>query len=272
MIRRVCALLFLVVVAGVGIRQTPASRAMADPFKEKVLPIFEQNCLSCHGAKLQRSGLDLRTEDSVLKGGARGASIVPGNPEKSLLYRLVTHKEEPEMPMGGKLGDAEIAVIAEWIRQLQPKALAVNNAANNAAGNDSAPVRSQGYSITDKDRQFWAFVKPIRPTPPASLTVKERAWVKNEIDAFVLAKFKEKGLQPSPAAAPRELLRRVYFDLIGLPPTPAEMDAFLKNPSENAYQQVIEKLLASPQYGERWGRHWLDLARYADSGGYEFDY
>ena len=272
LIRRVCALLFLVVVAGVGIRQTPASRAMADPFKEKVLPIFEQNCLSCHGAKLQRSGLDLRTEDSVLKGGARGASIVPGNPEKSLLYRLVTHKEEPEMPMGGKLGDAEIAVIAEWIRQLQPKALAVNNAANNAAGNDSAPVRSQGYSITDKDRQFWAFVKPIRPTPPASLTVKERAWVKNEIDAFVLAKFKEKGLQPSPAAAPRELLRRVYFDLIGLPPTPAEMDAFLKNPSENAYQQVIEKLLASPQYGERWGRHWLDLARYADSGGYEFDY
>lgn len=265
--RRVCALLFLVAVASVGLRQSSASRAMADPFKEKVLPIFEQNCLSCHGAKLQRSGLDLRTEESVMKGGARGASIVPGNPEQSLLYRLVTHKEEPEMPMGGKLGDAEIAVIAEWIKQLQPKAVA----ANNAASNDSAPVRSQGYSITDKDRHFWAFVKPIRPTAPTSFTVKERAWVKNEIDAFVLAKLKEKGLQPSSAAAPRELLRRVYFDLIGLPPTPAEMDAFLKNPSEKAYQQVIEKLLASPQYGERWGRHWLDLARYADSGGYEFD-
>ena len=238
------------------------SGAAPDLFKEKVLPILEQNCTSCHGTKIQRSGLDLRTEESTLKGGTRGAAVVPGNPDKSLLYRLVTHKEEPAMPMGGKLDDAEIAVIAEWIKGLQPKTMA-------AASTDSAPVRQPGYSITDKDRQFWSFVKPVRPAVP---TVKMRSWVKNEIDAFVLAKLEAKGLRPSPAASPRELLRRVYFDLIGLPPSPEEMDAFVKDSSETAYQKVVDKLLASQHYGERWGRHWLDLARYADSGGYEFDY
>ncbi len=239
------------------------SRAAPDLFKEKVQPIFEQNCAGCHGAKVQRSGLDLRTEESVLKGGARGAAVVPGNPEKSLLYKLIKHTEEPAMPMGGKLSDAEIATVAEWIRQLQPKAVAIG-----AVSTDAAPVRQPGYSITDKDRQFWSFVKPVRP---AVLKVKNQAWVKNEIDAFVLAGLEAKGLKPSPAAPPRELLRRVYFDLVGLPPTPEEMNAFLKDPSEKAYTQVVEKLLASPHYGERWGRHWLDLARYADSGGYEFD-
>ena len=145
--------------------------AAPELFKEKIAPIFEQNCLSCHGAKLQRSGLDLRTEAAALKGGARGAAVVPGDPEKSLLYRLITHKEEPEMPMGGKLSDAEIAAVAEWIRQLQPMAV--------AASTEAAPVRAPGYSITDKDRQFWSFVKPVRPAVPAALNAKDRAWVKN---------------------------------------------------------------------------------------------
>jgi mono/diheme cytochrome c family protein len=232
-------------------------------FKQKVLPILEANCTACHGAKIQRSRLDLRTEEAILKGGTRGPSVVPGAPDKSVLYRMVIHKEEPAMPMGGdKLSDAEIAVIAEWINKLTPVAAAANT-------EHGPPTRQAGYSITDKDRQFWAFVKPVRPAIP---TVKNKAWVRNEIDAFVLSKLEANGLQPSPHASPRELLRRVYFDLIGLPPTPEEMAAFLKNPSEQAYQQVIDKLLASPHYGERWGRHWLDLARYADSGGYEFDY
>lgn len=247
-----CALVF-------GLGRTGAA---PDFFKDKVQPILEQNCVSCHGAKIQRSGLDLRTEESALKGGTRGASVVPGKPEQSLLYKLVTHQEEPEMPMGGKLSDAEIAVIADWIRQLQPKAIA-------DAAPESAPVRAPGYGITDKDRSFWAFIKPVRLAVPK---VKQRSWVKNEIDAFVLASLEAKGLKPSPAASPRELLRRVYFDLIGLPPSPDEMAAFLKDPSEAAYRKVVEKLLASQHYGERWGRHWLDLARYADSGGYEFDY
>ncbi|MEP7339858.1 MAG: DUF1549 domain-containing protein [Acidobacteriota bacterium] len=258
--------LLLVVLAlgfalNLGLGGSQAGGAAPDLFKEKIAPILEQNCVICHGAKVQRSGLDLRTEEAVLKGGARGAAIVPGSPEKSLLYKLIKHTEEPAMPMGmDKLSDTEIAIVAEWITQLQPKTI--------AAASDGAPVRQPGYSITDKDRQFWSFVKPVRPAVPK---VKDRAWVKNQVDAFVLAGLEAKGLKPSPAAPPRELLRRVYFDLIGLPPSPEEMAAFLKDPSEKAYAQVVEKLLASQHYGERWGRHWLDLARYADSGGYEFD-
>ncbi|MDX2042735.1 MAG: DUF1549 domain-containing protein [Acidobacteriota bacterium] len=259
---------FVLVAAAIGCAFVFGSRhggAAPDFFKDKVQPIFEQNCVGCHGAKIQRSGLDLRAEESTLKGGTRGVSVVPGKPEQSLLYKLVTHKEEPAMPLGGKLSDAEIAVIAEWIKGLQPKAPSTMA----AAAPESAPVRAPGYSITDKDRSFWSFVKPVRPAVPK---VKMRSWVKNEIDAFVLARLESKGLRPSPAASPRELLRRVYFDLIGLPPSPEEMAAFLKDPSEAAYQKVVDKLLASQHYGERWGRHWLDLARYADSGGYEFDY
>jgi cytochrome c553 len=238
-----------------------AARQKPDDFKSAVVPIFERSCTMCHGASLQRSGLDLRSEAAILKGGARGPAIVPGNAEKSLIYKLISHKEEPAMPMGmDKLADEEIAVIAKWINSLSPSLA--------SAAADAIPVREPGYSITDKDRKFWSFVKPSPPNPPA---VKNRAWVRNEIDAFVLSKLEQKGMKPSAAAEPRALLRRVYFDLIGLPPSPEEVAEFLKNPSEEAYLRVIDKLLSSSHYGERWGRHWLDLARYADSGGYEFD-
>jgi mono/diheme cytochrome c family protein len=237
------------------------SGAASDFFKDKIAPIFEKNCVMCHGARVQRSGLDLRSEESILKGGARGPSIVPGSAEKSLLYRLVAHKEEPAMPLGvGKLGDDEIAVIAQWINSV--------SASKAVTAAETIPVRQPGYSVTDKDRQFWSFIKPVRPEIPE---VKNRSWIRNEIDAFVLSKLEQNGLQPSPPAESRILLRRVYFDLIGLPPSPEEMDEFLKDPSDTAYAKVVDKLLASPHYGERWGRHWLDLARYADSGGYEFD-
>ncbi len=240
-----------------------AQAADSEVFKQKVAPIFAANCVSCHGEKMQRGRLDLRTEAALLKGGSRGASVVAGAPEKSVLFRLITHAEEPAMPMGGKLSDADIAVIGEWIKTMKPVAVA------SAAAEHGPAIRQGGYKITDKDRAFWAFTKPARIAPPA---VKNRAWVCNDIDAFVLNKLEANGVAPAAKAAPRELLRRVYFDLIGLPPTPEEMAAWLKNPSAKAYDEVIEKLLASPHYGERWGRHWLDLARYADSGGYEFDY
>src|SRR5262249_12405537 len=187
--------------------------------------------------------------------------LVPGDAEKSRLYRLITHKEEPAMPMGmDKLGEAEVAVIAQWINGLSPKA---------AMAAETIPTRRPGYSITEKDRQFWSFIKPVRPAPPK---LNDRSWIRNEIDAFVWSKLEQNGLSPNRAASPRELLRRVYFDLTGLPPSPGESAEFLKNPSEAAYAKVVDRLLASPHYGERWGRHWLDLARYADSGGYEVDY
>src|SRR5215813_1816437 len=259
---RACRLLALCAIGAALISQQRGAAASAsDFFKEKVAPIFERNCVMCHGSRVQRSGLDLRGEETVLKGGARGPAVVPGNAEKSLLYRLITRKEEPAMPMGmDKLGESDIAVIAQWINGLSPRV---------ATAADTIPVRQPGYSITERDRQFWSFIKPARPALPK---VEDRRWVQNEVDAFVLSKLEQNGLRPNRAASPGELLRRVYFDLIGLPPSPEESEEFLKNPSDAAYAKVVDRLLASPHYGERWGRHWLDLARYADSGGYEFDY
>ncbi len=257
-----CRLLALCAIgAAVASQHWGVAASDSDFFKERVAPIFERNCVMCHGAGLRRSGLDLRSEEAILKGGARGPAVVPGDAERSLLYRLIARKEEPAMPMGmDKLTDAEVAVIAQWINALSPKV---------AIAPETTPTRRPGYSITEKDRQFWSFIRPVRPSPPK---VKDRRWVRNEIDAFILSRLEKNGLRPNPAATPRELLRRVYFDLIGLPPSPEEAAEFLKNPSEAAYAKIVDRLLASPHYGERWGRHWLDLARYADSGGYEFDY
>ena len=261
---RACRLLALCAIGAAFVSQQRGAAALAsasDFFKEKVAPIFERNCVMCHGARMRRSGLDLRVEEAILKGGARGPAVVPGNAEKSLLYRLITRKEEPAMPMGmEKLGESEIAVIAQWINGLSTKV---------ATAADGIPVRQPGYSISESDRQFWSFIKPSHPAPPK---LNDSRWARNEIDAFVLSKLEQNGLRPNPAASPGELLRRVYIDLIGLPPSPEETAEFLKDPSDAAYAKVIDRLLASPHYGERWGRHWLDLARYADSGGYEFDY
>jgi cytochrome c553 len=258
-IKVLIALLFL--FAWSYASQTP--QGSADLFKQEVAPILTEHCLGCHGAQVQRSGLDLRSEESILRGGARGPAIVPGNPEKSLLLRMVKHLEEPAMPLGGdKLPDAQIAAISKWIEIAAPtRALAANDS--------TTPVRAQGTPITEKDRQFWSFRKPVRPVLPS---VRNRSWVRNEIDRFILARLEQNQLSPSKPADPRVLIRRVYFDLIGLPPSPDDVAAFVRNPSDQAYRTIVEKLLASPQYGERWGRHWLDLSRYADSGGYEFDY
>ena len=166
------------------------------------------------------------------------------------------------MPMGGKLGGDEVAAVAAWINGLSP------HEALPEAGKHSAPIREPGSPVTDQDRQFWSFLKPLRPAIPKT---KSKNWGRNEIDAFVLQTLERKGLKPAPPAEPATLLRRAYFDLIGLPPSPEEVEAFLNDRSPEAFERVVERLLASPHYGERWGRHWLDLARYADSGGFEFD-
>jgi mono/diheme cytochrome c family protein len=243
--------------------RAPQQDAATELFRQKISPLFEQHCRICHGDQIQRSGLDLRRQETILRGGARGPAVVPGKPEQSLLYRLITHSEEPAMPMGlAKLAEAEIDLIAQWIRSLTSSALL-------PASEAATPVRSPGSPITEQDRQFWSFRKPARPSIPA---VKNRSWVRNEIDAFILHRLEEQGLAPAPPAEPRTLIRRLYLDLTGLPPSPEEVDEFLRDPSDAAYERVIDKLLSSPHYGERWGRHWLDLARYADSGGYEFDY
>ena len=259
-IRKILVIVFIVLALAVGTRRTAATQQ--DFFSQKVAPIFQKQCLMCHGERVQRSGLDLRTETSILKGGTRGPAVIPGKPGQSLLYRLIAHQEEPAMPLGiDKLSDEQISIIYAWIEKM-------DSGQAGAITEPVIPVRQPGYSITDNDRQFWAFVKPARPVIPS---VRNQNRVRNEIDAFVLKRLEDNGLEPSQPAEPGVLLRRVYLDLIGLPPSPEEVAEFLKDPSDKAYQKVIDRLLASQHYGERWGRHWLDLARYADSGGYEFD-
>ncbi|HZN10574.1 MAG TPA: DUF1549 domain-containing protein, partial [Blastocatellia bacterium] len=242
---------FVVLAFGLGsglgwVSASQQPNGPVDLFRDQVAPVFAANCVFCHGAKVQRSGLDLRSQEATLRGGARGASVVPGDPGKSLLYRMAAHLEEPAMPLGGdKLKESDLAAIARWIESLPKDAV-------KPAAEAATPLRAHGTPITDKDRQFWSFQKPARPAVPA---VKNRAWVRNAIDAFVLRRLEAKNLAPAPPAEPRVLLRRVYLDLTGLPPTPEQVEAFVADPSDAAYAKVVEQLLASPRYGERWGRH-----------------
>jgi hypothetical protein len=213
-------------------------------FEKSVRPLLISKCSGCHAGAAPAGGLSLDSRAALLKGGGRGPAVVPGNAAESLLLRAVRHSEgNLRMPPGPKLTDAEILPIAQWIDAGAPW------------GQAAAPPQTQKY---------WSFIPPSDPVVPQ---VRFKAWVQNPIDAFVLARLEEKGLQPAPPADKRTLIRRATYDLTGLPPTTAEVDAFLRDDSPDAYRKLIERLLASPRYGERWGRHWLDVARYADSNG-----
>ncbi len=190
-------------------------------------------------------GLQLDSAEALAKGGARGPAVVAGKPAESLLLKAVRHVDEAlQMPPGSKLKDAEIAALTRWVELGAPWGVEKTE----DAGTET----------------WWSFVPPTQPEVP---TVKNEAWVRSPIDAFVLAKLEEKGLEPASAADKRTLIRRATFDLIGLPPAPQEVQDFLADDSPEAFERVIDRLLESPRYGERWGRHWLDVARYADSNG-----
>src|SRR5437773_138076 len=220
-------------------------------FLQDIQPIFEQNCYKCHGPNAQLSGLRLDLKQSALAGGSLGKDILPGKAYESALYgRVAGLGGVNRMPMGGKpLRDDQIELIRLWIDQ-------------------GADWPETGAAKLVEVKKHWAFVPPKRPRLPA---VKNSAWPKNPIDHFVLARLEKEGLSPSPPADRVTLLRRLSLDLIGLPPSPEEVDAFLADRSKNAYEKQVERLLGSPHYGERWGRLWLDAARYADSDGYEKD-
>jgi hypothetical protein len=238
-------------------------------FTQEVQPVLQKSCLGCHGIGARLSGLDLSSRKAALQGGTRGAAFVEGNAAKSVLYQMVSGTRTPQMPPTGKLSPAATAVLKRWIDGGAPYA--------------DAPV------TTAQKQVWWAFKPPVLPTVPrfappptvkphtVSLPAKSApasvpaAWVRNPIDAFVLQKLRAANLTPSPPAPKITLIRRVTMDLIGLPPTPEEVRAFLADTSPQAYQNLVDRLLASPQYGERWGRHWLDVVRYADSGGFEGD-
>jgi len=219
-----------------------------DVFERDVAPILRKHCVECHGGDATEAKLRLSTRHDLLYGSQSGRIVVPGQAGASMLLRLVAANSKPHMPPEGQLSDAEIAIVGRWVDSLPADALPKRAAVGSA--------------------DHWAY-KPVAVSVPPS--VNNSAWVNNSIDRFILAKLEAAGFTPSPAADPVTLCRRLYFDLIGLPPTPEELEAFVRDPSDEAYAALVDKLLASPHYGERWGRHWLDLARYADSSGYQND-
>jgi len=209
--------------------------------------ILDSKCLACHGAA-RMSDLDMRDHTALLKGGKRGPAVVPGNAMASLLYQAVERSGELKMPPGaGALTRAEVAVIRNWI--------------DAGAKWEAKPAGAV--------KVWWSFRKPVRPKVPE---VKDPEWSTNPIDAFVFAKLKEKGIAAAPEASKHVLVRRAYFDLHGLPPTPEQVDLFVSDTAPGAYRKLIDRLLESPRYGERWGRYWLDLVRYADTSGFETDH
>ena len=242
-------------VAGAG-RAVTAEEGGVEISAAAVRSLLASRCGKCHDDATAKGGLSLASAAGLLAGGDSGPAIVPGKPEESLLLAAVGYADDRvQMPPDGKLSAAEIKSLSEWVMQGAPWP-----AAGAPAG---APVaRAAPRRITDADRAHWAF-QPVRDEAPPE--VADEAWPRGAIDRFILARLEAAGLPPVEPADKRTLLRRATFDLTGLPPTPEEMEDFLADESPEAFETVIERLLASPQYGERWGRHWLDVVRYADA-------
>ncbi len=230
-------------------------------FTDDIRPIFERSCWNCHGAASQLSGLDLRTRDTAITGGARGPALVPGRGEESRLYRVLAGLDNPKMPMGGgAVSETEIAAVRTWIDD------GAHWDAGGATSAEDVVASLEHAELPFGARDYWAFKLPEKARVPASSTYQ------HPVDRFLEAARRDAGVSAAPRADALTLLRRAYLDLTGLPPTPAQVDAFLADTGRGAWERVIEALLASPHYGERWGRHWMDVARYADSTGFEQDY
>lgn len=218
-------------------------------YEQKVLPVLRANCMACHSEKTLNSGLSLETQESLLKGGNRGAAVKKGDPAASILIHAIKQSGDLKMPPGRKLKDEQIAVLEQWVK-------------------DGVPMPAALLKSRRPGADHWAFQAPKRAPLPE---LQDKAWPKNPIDHFVLAKLEKAGLKPSPEADKATLLRRVSLDLVGLPPTAKELQDFLADSRSDAYERAVDRLLASAHYGERWGRAWLDIARYADTDGYTID-
>ncbi len=235
--------------------QPPPPAAAIEFFEAKVRPVLVDSCLRCHGPDKQSSGLRVDSREALLQGGENGPAIAPGDADKSLLVQAIQYTHDDfRMPPKTKLPDAAIAAVADWVRQGAPW----------PAGKILEPAARDRAAQT-----HWSF-RPVRAVEPPRAPAEAPTWGVSPIDAFVLAKLHEKGMVPSPQTDKRTLIRRATFDLTGLPPTAEEIAAFEADTSNDAFARVVDRLLASPRYGERWGRHWLDVARYADTKGYVF--
>jgi len=249
--RYVRALFCIIVGVVAAFGQTPADPGN-DFFENKVRPILATNCYACHTAA-RMSGLRVDSKEALLKGGETGPAIVPGDPEHSLLMQAVRQTGTLKMPKGGRLKPQEIEDLAAWVKMGAPWPLSKADAA-------AAPTGPE-FKISLEQRQFWSF-RPLQT--PAIPKPQDAKWVHTPIDSFVLANLAAKDLKPVKSADKLTLLRRATLDLLGLPPTSEEIEAFEKDKNSKAFEKVIDRLLASPRYGERWGRHWLDVARYAE--------
>lgn len=237
---------------------TMAAQAKTVDYRRDIQPIFERNCYHCHGRKKASSQLRLDTKARAMKGGISGAVILPGKGRESrLMHRILGEDGEQRMPLGGEsLKSEQIELIRKWIDE-------------GAEWPEETPENGKtGEREAEDPPKHWAFVAPVRAPLPE---VKKRDWVRTPVDNFILAEIEKNGLTPSPEAAKETLIRRLSLDLTGLPPTIKEIDEFVADSSPDAYENLVERLLASPHYGERWGRWWLDAARYADTNGFEKD-
>ncbi len=236
-------------------------------FVEKIQPLLQESCLKCHGGEAKlRGGLRLTTRDNLLKGGDTGPAISADEPEKSLLLDAVNYRGDLQMPKKQKLPQEKLELLATWAKRGFPWPKGVDLTPSGVAVADQ--VTSGPPKVDDQARKFWSFQPVRRPTIPV---VKQTEWCRSPIDSFILEKLEARKFAPAPAADKITLLRRATYDLTGLPPTPAEIDGFLADSSERAYEKVVDRLLDSPHYGEKWGRHWLDLVRFAETNSYERD-
>ncbi|HUP82130.1 MAG TPA: DUF1549 domain-containing protein, partial [Pirellula sp.] len=235
-------------------------------FEAKIRPLLLNRCVECHGDSDPESELSLESRDGLLRGGKLGPAVTPGKPKESLLISAINHDEFLKMPPKEKLPTAELVLLTKWVAMGAPwPASNSKDAAKPLTfGKTNSEESTELASFNEEQKAFWAY-QPLRW--PAPSRVSSSDWTCSPIDAFVFEKLHAKGLTPSPSASKRNLLRRATYDLIGLPPTEEEIDAFLVDSSPNAFEAVIDRLLASPRYGEKWGRHWLDVARFADSNG-----
>jgi mono/diheme cytochrome c family protein len=226
-------------------------RADETAFRRDVAPLLEQHCLRCHGKKSARGGFSLATAADLKAGGDSGPVVVAGKPDESLLFELVSGNK-PKMPKkAAPLKPEQVAILKKWITE-----------GANWPQDVTLPARGE------QGQKWWSLQPLSRPPVPV---VKTSAWVRTPVDAFILHRLEREGMKPSPEADRRTLIRRLYFDLLGLPPTPAAIDAFVRDASPNAYENLVDRMLASPRYGERWARHWLDVVHYGDTHGYDKD-
>jgi hypothetical protein len=249
----------------------PAALRAADPdtdpdpsavefFEKQIRPLLAARCFECHGPSKQKGGLRLDSREGVLAGGDTGPAIVPGKPEESLLIEAINYGDLYQMPPKSRLPAGEVASLTKWVEMGAPWP--------SGAGGATPPAAPSAFDLKARAKH-WSF-QPLRAEMPPE--VHDRAWPFSPIDAFLLARLEANGLRPAPDAPRATWLRRVTFDLTGLPPSPEEIDAFLSDASPQAHEGVVDRLLNSPRYGERWARHWLDLVRYAETSGHEFDY